>query len=63
MKNLGLSGDELEDLATLTASKSLLKRFGTPEEVARVARFLLPPDSSNIAGSETVIDGGVRLAT
>jgi NAD(P)-dependent dehydrogenase (short-subunit alcohol dehydrogenase family) len=44
------------------ATKSLLKRFGTSEEVARAARFLLSEDSSNIIGTELIIDGGVRLS-
>jgi NAD(P)-dependent dehydrogenase (short-subunit alcohol dehydrogenase family) len=43
------------------ASKSLLKRMGTADEVARAARFLLSEDSGNIIGTELIIDGGVRL--
>ncbi len=42
-------------------AKSLLKRWGTSDEVARAARFLLSEDSSNITGTELIIDGGVRL--
>ena len=43
------------------AARSLLKRWGTSDEVARAARFLLSEDSSNITGTELIIDGGVRL--
>jgi NAD(P)-dependent dehydrogenase (short-subunit alcohol dehydrogenase family) len=42
-------------------AKSLLKRMGTAHEVALAARFLLSGDSSNITGTELIIDGGVRL--
>jgi NAD(P)-dependent dehydrogenase (short-subunit alcohol dehydrogenase family) len=42
-------------------AKSLLKRRGTPGEVAWAARFLLLEDSNNITGTELIIDGGVRL--
>jgi NAD(P)-dependent dehydrogenase (short-subunit alcohol dehydrogenase family) len=43
------------------AAQSLLKRLGTAEEVARLARFLLSSDSSNIIGVDVTVDGGVRL--
>jgi NAD(P)-dependent dehydrogenase (short-subunit alcohol dehydrogenase family) len=35
--------------------------MGTADEVARAARFQLSEDSSNITGTEFIIDGGVRL--
>jgi hypothetical protein len=37
------------------------QRFGTSDEVARAARFLLSEDSSNFTDMELIIDGGVRL--
>jgi NAD(P)-dependent dehydrogenase (short-subunit alcohol dehydrogenase family) len=43
-------------------AKSLLKPWSTSDEVARAARFLLSDDSSNITGTELIIDGGVRLS-
>lgn len=43
------------------ASQSVLKRFGTADEVAKLARFLLSDDSSYIVGDNITIDGGVRL--
>ena len=42
------------------AAQSLLKRFGTADEVAKLVRFLLSRDSSYIVGDEILIDGGVR---
>jgi NAD(P)-dependent dehydrogenase (short-subunit alcohol dehydrogenase family) len=34
-------------------------RFGTSDEVARVAVFLASDDSSYVAGTELFVDGGV----
>lgn len=52
------SADAKRDLA----ERSLLKRIGRPEEVAKLARFLLSNDSSFIIGEEVVADGGSRWA-
>ena len=38
--------------------ESLLHRWGTPEEVARVARFLVSPESSYINGQVIPVNGG-----
>lgn len=40
--------------------ESLLGRWGTPEDVARVARFLASPAASFITGHVMPIDGGMR---
>lgn len=59
----GLSPDQKKGFEEMLVSKSLIKRMGTSEEVARAARFLLSQEeSSNITGAELVIDGGVRLS-
>jgi NAD(P)-dependent dehydrogenase (short-subunit alcohol dehydrogenase family) len=58
---LGVPAEAQQGVREGMASQSLLKRFGTPEEVAKLARFLLSDDSSNIVGAEFVIDGGTRL--
>jgi len=62
MAKLGLPADAQRDFEAATTAKSLLKRFGTSEEVAKLARFLLSDDSSYIIGAEMLIDGGIRLA-
>jgi NAD(P)-dependent dehydrogenase (short-subunit alcohol dehydrogenase family) len=36
-----------------------LRRFGTPDEVARVALFLAGDDSSFVTGAEIAVDGGM----
>lgn len=41
--------------------ETALKRFGTPEEVAKLAVFLASPDSNYITGQTIVIDGGYYM--
>ncbi len=42
--------------------ESLLGRWGTPEDVARVARFLASPDAQFITGQVIVVNGGFRAS-
>ncbi len=58
---LGFAADAQKGFEDHMASQSLFKRFGNPEEVAKLARFLLSDDSSYIIGENIAIDGGVRL--
>lgn len=41
--------------------KAPMKRFGRPDEVAKVALFLASDDASHLVGTEIVVDGGVAL--
>jgi 3-oxoacyl-[acyl-carrier protein] reductase len=43
------------------AEEPALKRWGTPEEVARVVSFLASDDASYITGQTIVVDGGYAL--
>jgi len=58
---LGFPADAQKGFEDSMAAQSLLKRFGTADEVAKLARFLLSNDSSYITGTEVLVDGGVRL--
>lgn len=42
------------------SARSPIKRFGTPEEVAKAVLFLASDDASYIIGEEIVVDGGIR---
>jgi 3-oxoacyl-[acyl-carrier protein] reductase len=39
-----------------------LKRFGKPEEIAKIARFLISDDSSFMTGEVIVADGGISIS-
>jgi len=62
IKKLGIAEEQLKTLQEMFVAKTLLKRIGTADEVARLVRFLLSEESSYIIGSEVIIDGGLRLA-
>jgi NAD(P)-dependent dehydrogenase (short-subunit alcohol dehydrogenase family) len=60
-ERLGLPDEAQEAIKTEITNKSPIKRFGAPEEVAKVALFLASEDSSYIVGDEIVVDGGMSL--
>ena len=57
----GLPADAVRGFVEQTTARSPAKRFGTADEIARLARFLLSPHSDYIRGAEIRIDGGYRL--
>jgi NAD(P)-dependent dehydrogenase (short-subunit alcohol dehydrogenase family) len=56
-KNLGLAGDR-EAAYERYVSRNLMRRFGTPAEVADAIAFLSGAESSFITGSALSLDGG-----
>lgn len=48
----------LEELYAEIAQKIPVRRLGTPEDVAKVAAFLLSEDASYIAGTSVFLEGG-----
>ncbi len=57
----GMPDEAMRAVQEEVQRKSPIKRFGAPEEVAKVAVFLASDDSSYIVGQEIVVDGGMSL--
>ncbi len=55
---LGLPPETVEEIGKSLMAQIPLKRFGSPEEVAKVVTFLASDDASYITGSEIAVDGG-----
>lgn len=49
---------EVEGLKESFERRIMLGRLGTPQEVAKVVRFLLSSDASYITAAEIIVDGG-----
>ncbi len=58
---LGLPAEAQKGFEDHMAAQTLVKRFGTADEVAKLVRFLLSSDSSYIMGVNVIVDGGVQL--
>lgn len=56
---MGLPEEAMEGLATDITAQNPMGRFGNPEEIAKAALFLATSDSSYVAGTELVADGGM----
>jgi NAD(P)-dependent dehydrogenase (short-subunit alcohol dehydrogenase family) len=58
---VGLPSEVEQAVKAEIERKSPIKRFGSPEEVAKAALFLASDDSSYIVGEELVVDGGMSV--
>ncbi len=57
----GMPEEQLNDFAQAVQARIPLKRFGQPEEIAKLVSFLASDDASFITGSEYNIDGGINI--
>jgi len=55
----GLSDEMIQGFASALQNRIPLKRFGQPEDVAKLVAFLASDDASFITGAEYNIDGGI----
>jgi NAD(P)-dependent dehydrogenase (short-subunit alcohol dehydrogenase family) len=60
-EGMQLSEEEMQAFANAILQRLALKRFGTAEEVAAVACFLLSDDASYVTGSQYFVDGGMTF--
>jgi len=58
-----MTGKMPRDIKKQNLGKIALKRFGKPEEVAKVIAFLASDDSSYITGQKIVVDGGLTATS
>ena len=58
-ESLGIS---IEEVRGQVESQIPLGRYGTPEELARVAAFLASPANSYVTGQAILVDGGMVRA-
>lgn len=57
----GMEEEQLNGFAQAVQNRIPLKRFGKPEEIAKLVSFLASDDASFITGSEYNIDGGTNI--
>ena len=58
-QKLGISKEQLDGMGAQLIQQIPIGRFGTPEEIAKIAAFFASDDSSFVLGAELIADGGM----
>jgi 3-oxoacyl-[acyl-carrier protein] reductase len=53
------SGTTPDEVRRLTLERIPLRRYGDPQDVGRMATFLLSPAAGYVTGSVVAVDGGM----
>lgn len=61
-EHMGLPADFVRQRKAKIQERSPYKRFGSPDEAARVVLFLASEDSAYVVGDEIVVDGSMSIA-
>jgi NAD(P)-dependent dehydrogenase (short-subunit alcohol dehydrogenase family) len=57
----GMPEEQLNGFAEAMQNRVPVKRFGQPEDIAKLVAFLASDDAAFITGSEYNIDGGINV--
>ncbi|TDQ29779.1 SDR family NAD(P)-dependent oxidoreductase [Tenacibaculum caenipelagi] len=60
-EKIGMEEEQLKGFAEAMQNRIPLKRFGAPEDIAKLVGFLASDDAAFITGSEYNIDGGINI--
>jgi len=58
---LGMPEEAINEFATVMQNRIPLKRFGEPDDIAKLVTFLASDEASFITGAEYNIDGGINV--
>lgn len=56
---LGMSDEQLGQMAAGIEAQIPVKRFGTPDEIAGAILYLASPEAAYVVGTELIVDGGM----